>query len=530
MNLKNSKYALLLMLSCLWFVKVHAQNLTNDGGYIKGTSGSYLIFAGNADMKLVSTSADQTEVGNMIVNFTGSGQYHLSLDANSYLTVNGSLLLNDSLFIESNTTSRGSLKTGTSVNGSLARIEQYLEEDRWYYLSPPVIDAEISTFMDIYVKSWDEETGEWTYLYYPVFNPLNSGQGYAVWASSALPGSRTVNYNGLLNDADISKSLTYTSTNDKAGWHFIGNPFSCAVEWNSNWSQVNVSPTIYIYNGTQYLNWNYTLPAIQNTLPSGVIPSGQGFMVKANNTGASLTIPKSERLHAATAQYKSVDANDISLKLKVTGNGMYDLMVVYMNPMATGGFDNDFDAYKLYGNENAPQMYAILPGEIASVSGIPDIHEGTEIQAGFETEVAGEYTITIEDYEDGGNGWPVFILDTKENIYHDLSQSGDYVFTASPNDEAARFRIVFGNPNGINDELPGSNGINCYAYDGNLYFQSEQNLEGSVKVIDLMGREIAQFNLSGAQNTCAHMDAQPGYYLVIVSSNTMQVTKKVYLR
>ena len=523
----HPKNILLLMVSWLWFCNIQAQNLTNDGAYIKSTSGSYWYFTGNDNMNIISQTADHSQFYNAIVDFSGSGSYKLTLDAQSYLTINGALTLNDTILLEGNDTQMASLITGTSVTGSLAKVQQFLSENRWHYISSPVSNEQIGSYLNVYLKSWDEVSGEWTYLFNPLTTPLNVGEGYAVWASSSLTGDTLIALDGLLNTGDVNKNLSYTPASLKTGWHFLGNPFPCNIEWTSSWNLTNVDPTIYIYDGNQYLSWNYNLSEIENTLPSAIIPSTQGFMVKANNTGASLTIPENQRLHSAEELYKATGA-DISLKLKAVGNGRYDLMSIYMDSQSTLNFDNLYDSYKIYGHADAPQLYSILPDEIAAINGIPIIQKGTEVSVGFEVEVAGQYAIEIVDFVNNISNLSVFILDKKLEQLTNLSQTGFYQFYAEPDDNSDRFTVIFGDPaSGIQDK--DESDIQIFALSGTIKIQSDVPLNGELELVDMIGRVIASVPLINDRNKEINVNAEPGYYLVLVRTTDRNVAGKLYL-
>ncbi len=528
MYILHPKYMLLLMISCLWLFMAQGQNLTNNGGYIKSTSGSYWLFGGDHDLTIYSKTADRTKFDNVIVDFQGVGNHKLVLDEGSYLTINGALTLNDSLLVKGSQQSMGSLITGTSVTGPMARVQQYITDDRWHYISSPMMDEEISTYMNIYLKSWDETTGSWTYLFYPVFTPLNVGQGYAVWADSSLTGDTLVTFEGLLNTDDVNKSLSYTPGLGN-GYHFLGNPYPCGLEWNSSWSKTNVDATIYMYDGTQYLTWNYNLSKEQNTLPDGMIPSTQGFIVHADTTGASITIPKNQRKHQSDVIYKNGDA-PVSLKLRVVGNDRYDVLSVYQNPYATEGFDGEYDAYKMYGHGDAPQIYSMLANEIASVNGLPEIKKGTQVDVGFEVGAQGIYSLEVANYKDGNNHLPVFLHDLKEDVLVNLSLNKRYDFMAEPEDDPARFRIIFGDPYADTPEVSEDvTKVALYSVQNTVYIQSDEVVTGELKVTDMLGREISTFQIEGDRVRKFTINAESGYYLVNLITEGNMVTTKLYL-
>ncbi|MBC8489829.1 MAG: hypothetical protein H8D45_27755, partial [Bacteroidetes bacterium] len=75
----------------------YSQGIINSGGYITGSSTNFIKFSGSGDMTLKSTTADRTTFGNMVVDFTGSSTYKLTIPDDSYITVDGNLTLSDTL-------------------------------------------------------------------------------------------------------------------------------------------------------------------------------------------------------------------------------------------------------------------------------------------------------------------------------------------------------------------------------------------------------------------------------------------------
>ena len=257
----------------------------------------------------------------------------LSIFADIFFTVNG-LLTNlggpSNLNIEASPSGMGSLIHSTA--GVEGTVEQYLSEDQWHYVSSPVANEVSGVYTDIYLIEWSEPDSLWSFIV-PVNVPLNVTEGYGAWASSGITGSTVVSYEGTLNTGDYNPTLTFNNNpGEGQGWNLIGNPYPSAVEWNANWVTNNVDATCYVWDGTQYLTWN-RLTGI-GTKGNGVIPVSQGFFVKANNAGPTMTIPGSERLHSLQSFYKSGDPAPL-YNLTVEGNGYMDKAIFSFDAAST---------------------------------------------------------------------------------------------------------------------------------------------------------------------------------------------------
>ena len=94
-------------------------------------------------------------------------------------------------------------------------------------------------------------------------------------------------------------TLQYSSVAGNAvakGFNLVGNPYASSIDWNTYSTTnpaagiyaPNVSNTIYIYNEVSKVYATYS-GGIGTNGGSNIIPSGQGFFVRADTTGASLT-------------------------------------------------------------------------------------------------------------------------------------------------------------------------------------------------------------------------------------------------
>ncbi len=286
------------------------------------------------------------------------------------ITDGANLLLADNYSTAPSFLQRGTLNF---TGGGEAFVEQYLTKDNWHIVAAPVNNEVIGAFMWMYLYEYLEPTNTFNVLTQPVNTPLNVGEGYFLWAYSTHPeypiSPDSTVLNGILNYTDVNLSLSNTDASPKSGWNLLGNPFPCAVDWNgdASWNLNNVGATIYIYDAAEsgnYKVWNYNSGG---TLNNGNIVAGQGFWVRtADTTGtaASLTIPESQRLHSNEPFYKSSGATlSNQLKLKVAGSSsLNDETIIGFIQEATGGYDSDYDAGYLYGEQEAPSLYSVIYG------------------------------------------------------------------------------------------------------------------------------------------------------------------------
>ena len=519
-------------------ITAYSQGITNSGGYITDagtTSHSYIKFSGSGDMTLKSTTADRTTLGNVDVDFTGTGSYKLTIPSDSYITVEGNLTLSDSLLLEASSSSNmASLITNGTVSGAYAIVEQHLVQDQWHMVSSPVSAAQSGVYLDCYLYIWDETDTTWSTITSTTEN-LTVTKGYHVWSASSgsTIGPSDIKFTGLLNTGNYSPAITYTSIgySDGDGWNEMGNPYPSALEWNSSWTKTNVDASIYIYDGTQYKSYNYNTGL--GGLTNGEIPPTQGFWVKANASNPSITIPNSERVHSSNTFYKDVVNIENQLTFNITGNGYDDVMSLGMLNVSTNGFDGEFDAYKLMGIEAAPQIYTISGDTKFAVNIFPEITENKQLDMGFRCGADGNYVLNVEGLDEFNPEIDVYLEDkmsgTSYESYINLREEPEYEFFAEEGLDENRFVLHFMmSVNGFENEAANS-GVNIYSFKENIYINYQMDAQASVTVYNLMGKEVTSSNLIPNTLNTLTITGEKGYYIAKVISGNRVITRKVFI-
>lgn len=147
-----------------------------------------------------------------------------------------------------------------------------------------------------------------------------------------------------------------------------------------------------------------------------------------------------------TGAGKEAPEIDNFLKLTVVGNGYSDQTIVVFIPAATWGFDPEYDAYKLQGIIQAPQLYSIIPGINLAINALPEIPINLKVQLGFKVGAVNTYTITATEASTFNPPVSILLEDTKDSVLVDLVTNPVYVFSADPADDVERFRLLFRYP------------------------------------------------------------------------------------
>ncbi len=489
-----------------------------------GNSNSNWGVAGNWDNGSPgpNTNVTITVAGNQpLVNsnaqcndLTMEPQTELTINNGKTLTVNGNFLAESDAFGSASILEYGGLNvTGTST------IENYLTSDRWHYVSPTMSGQLSGVFEDLYLKYWDEPTQDWVYISSLTY-PLAPGTGYASWYYT---NDTTVEYTGgTLNQGDYSPTLTYTSS---GGYNLIGNPYPSAIDWDhTSWTKTNVDGTVYVWNGIQNITWNGSVGA----LTGGVIPAGQAFSIKANGANPVIVMKNAARVHGVDP-YKESGVADV-LEISASGNGFNDEAYVNFNEDATTGFDENFDGYKRWGINEAPQLFTVADDINLSVNVLPALTQNLTIQVGYKVGVAGEYTIGFASLESFTEPVTIYLEDLLTGEMINIAENSSYTFAASPEDEMIRFELHFMTTVGVNDKIENSD-VYIYSNANSVFVRnSSANNSGTITVYDIAGSKILSAPLENVPLNEIKLSVKSGYYVVKVITNNEVHSQKVFIK
>jgi hypothetical protein len=458
----------------------------------------------------------------MTISSTGA----VTVGADQGLFVNGNLL------IESNATGTGSFIGAAAdydITGTTT-IQRYLTggwdswDAGWHQLSSPVAAQPIADFAtigsgnDYDFYGWSEPTATWMNYKDAGFSAwnggtnFNEGQGYLVSYEEA---NTTQTFTGELNTADVifvNMSNGGTSYN---GWHLLGNPFASALTWNDGkWILDNVAGNAKI--------WHETNKSYSDIAATGIIPSAQGFMVQVSSATNGVGIPAVSRVHSATPFYKSANAQLLLVAAETEGGSAQESKIM-VNPMATEGFDFDYDSRFLAGY--APQLYSVVGDELLSTNSLPELASGKVIPLGFVKNAATAFTIQLKESIPGA---VVYLTDIQTGTVTNLTENPVYSFTSNEGDDANRFTLAFGTV-GINHP-EATAGVQVYAHDGVLYLETPSKEVAQLSVYNLTGQLVMQGRTGGnALSTFNASALNTGVYVVNVVLNEGVVSRKVVI-
>ncbi|MBN3035307.1 MAG: T9SS type A sorting domain-containing protein [Bacteroidales bacterium] len=394
-----------------------------------------------------------------------------------------------------------------TVAKGVQQAQVYYDGTKWHMISSPVANAVSGMYLGLYLQGHDETTNLWTDII-PMNIPLNVGQGYALWNQTG--GGHVAPYMGQFNTGNYSMALT----RNNLGWNAVGNPYPSSIDWNATgWTKTNIADATYIENAG---NWATYIAGVGANGGSQYIAPGQGFFVECLGGGGSIGWSNAIRTHNATPFFKDAVANMV--RLEASGNGRTDETVVRFLNEATAGFDNSFDARKMFAYyDEFPQVYSLDNGYM-SINTLPVTDQ---VALGFTAGMSGTYTLAAT----GINDLSYVMLEdlvtgTMTNL---LSNSYTFDYTAGSNE--ARFILHFA-PLAV-PELD-AEAISIYAVDRDVYVNVPENTDGHIMVFNTLGQQVTTAPINNTLNKVTVN--KPGSYIVRVLSDNRTITGKVMIK
>jgi N-acetylneuraminic acid mutarotase len=498
----------------------------------------------NTGASLTINPGGQATVGNINNNGTGT------------LTNNGTLnLLSDASGISS-------LILNSYIDNGIENIQMYLtgggnaSNYPWHYISSPVTSLSTDVFTtgtgltnnlaqyienhpstDINLRWVDWDGWDFSIRTFPsnpvTFNVLVPGKGYNIYFNET---NMNKTFSGTLNTLSEIESLSYTSaiSNDPLqGWNLIGNPFTSGIDWTKCSRIGNMDNAIYFTVNNKFASWvNY----IGTNGATSLIPPMQGFFVKANESGSTVTMFASAKANSFHERYKGF--NDIPLiRLKVENPIASDETVIRFDEKAKSSFDSEFDAYKFSKTGTAVSLWTTIGTVSYSINSIPFPEAVTEVPVGENISASGSYKLSAQ--LQNIDSYSVFLVDKTSGTTIDLRKNSSINFIASEGMVTDRFiiRIVNNSTTGIENPVKTERLFNIYSSKDFVNIQTLSDewdgKPGSVDLIDITGRTVRQINNAEFWKNSLIQIPVTGYkgiYFVKLQSGLMRHVGKVFIK
>jgi hypothetical protein len=501
-------------------------------------------------------------------NLTVNAGASLTIVAGQALTVNGNLISNGTITVESDGASTGSLIVKGTSTGNVT-FNRSLNPTGYHYFSSPV---ELST-LPTPVYEYSEGTDSWIST-----NTYIKGKGYTISGTGSLSFTGTVITDPVQIEATSPysdpftgggneySSRTYVTGRDPdlggnyggGGWNLLGNPYTSSINvvdfltanYNSDPALSSFDPNyvaLYLYNGTSYVfvtgddvtGWTdpNTYDDGIGQLSSAYLQAGQGFFVLAMRNGVSFNFNRDMQEHSTgTLLLKSARTKERwpGLSLKVAGGGTEKRTLVVFNEKMTTGLDPLYDVGQM-GSGGAVNIYTLLvdnngvnfsrqalPENGAVKNVIPvgvDCVKGGSVTFSAETEPLRNYKYWLEDRLTG--------------TFTELGMNSYTVDLPAKTHGTGRFfvHVTAGRPHRSGNQNPDLSQIKIWpAQNREIHIQGNVSEKAICEIYDIHGIKIYETLLTDDEyNVVIVPYHKKGVYVVNVRDGSVVFTQKVVL-
>ncbi len=490
------------------------------------------------------------------------------IEAGSSVTVNGNLVTNDNLEIQSTLGSGGSLIVKGTSAGTVTYKRQLRTEANggdFHIISSPVSgNTEVNTGKITGLKAWNEATGAWVDAF---ITSMNSGAGYIIDQTSASDG--LIKFTGAMvtSDVIVEASSPYADVVDPAvtnynnrifatgrnnttnygggGWTALGNPYTSAISALSMLStnNSNIDPSfqaIYLYDGTNGTSGTCRIICNQTGWEEGFTPAtlqtGQGFMMRAMNDNSVFTFTPALQLHdnnVSLLKEEPVTSTWPGLRLKVAGASAESSTLILFNIEMTAGLDPGYDiGYMPY--SQPVEIYTTLVNDNGvnfTRQALPTLnYDQNIVSVGVKSASGGEVTFSADIVP--VDGYKFYLEDRTAGIFTDLT-TGNYTVTLPANTTGTgRFFLYTssGDPSSTEPSVPDLDDIRIWSDDSRILIKGSFESRAKCSVYDLSGRKIAETTLDSSDiNVISINNKSKGIYIVVVTDGKNSYSKKIIL-
>jgi hypothetical protein len=457
----------------------------------------------------------------------------LSIDSQSYLTVEGFLANNASqngLILRSDASGTASLiHNSNNVNATIQRFfsgSAIPNNSDYHFISIPVNSTVLSEqFLGMYLYRFDVPTQDWVSMGSSTTTPLYPNLGYMVFYPHT---DTTLNYRGQIINGGFHLSTPATAAGQ---YCLVPNPYPSAIDWDAvGWTKINIDDAIWIWNAVagNYATYGNDVGTFNST---GIIPLGQGFMVKSNAANPVLTTANSVRLHDAQAYYKNTEKPVSEVfHLKVSSDAAADEIIVRFANQADRNHDF-MDIDKIFGEQTAPQLYTISENDVKlTVNALNHSTQQITVPLGMEYSENQSLTFNSSGLESFESSVTIFLEDKLLNKIIDLRENPVYTFTNAAGADPMRFNLLFYGVNSTN-ELNSAN-YNIWVNNDkiNILVPEMMGQKASVQLIDQQGRILNTQSVTLESPSVIDATVNSGLYIVRVLSGSQTFTSKVFIR
>ncbi len=450
----------------------------------------------------------------------------LDTDSDPVLT-NGDVASVDDLMINENaklTVESGATLAihGTATNKGTYTVEKYTEGNIGYsVIGSPVSGIEYSDLGAQHVYAYEEITAQ----FYPPSGTLAPGLGCFVAYNYDLErSSPLLRLSGTPNYGEIDVFITGMNE-DMDYYNLVANPYAAPIKFSDFLSGApTINGSIWLWddgganlNGKRvgdYIIVN-SLGVANNTgntgsVWNGYIGSFQGFFVYSNTTSGKITFKPDmqstdQGVNGHDNHFRKESSEHQLLKLSLSGNGLYNEIILAFLEEATYDEDDGLDARKLVGNPDI-SFYSIQNDVEYAIQGLPlpSYKRPITVPLGFHLSAEGKYNLDVSQLENIPADMHLRLLDKTTGISYDLKTQKSIPFKLEESgDFENRFEIKYQQAISLNvDNLESE--ILVYGNSKFLNLQYPSESVEKVTIYSLNGEKVFEENIEFNQQATIH--------------------------
>ncbi|WP_281924667.1 T9SS sorting signal type C domain-containing protein [Flavobacterium collinsii] len=447
----------------------------------------------------------------------------------------------------------------------LKRNSTPIRKSDYTYWSSPV---DLQKLIEVSPKSHSEKFYSYNYedKKWNRENPTNimlRGRGYIIQGpqdfSTTVPLEFEATFKGIPSNGKIEIKLGIVDS-----FNLIGNPYPSSLNADvflaENKSKIkgtlyfwthNTPLTNYKYTSDDYAVYNLLggvgtrkaiASGINETVPDGTISSGQAFFVNSKGP-MEIEFNNSMRLMGRNSTFfKQADKiSDRNIKNAIekhriwlnfqNDDGIFKQILIGYIGDATNSYDIDYDAESINGNQFV-NFYSRVESKnlVIQARALPFVQTDS-IPLGYETTVAGKFSISIDHQDEFFKKLNVFVEDKDLKIKHNLSHSS-YSFATQPGTFNERLVLSFIDEsllrNGFEDK---KQDIFISVQDRVVKVTSIHELISEIIIFDILGKQLYQKeNIENLEFQGAKFNSNNQVLILKIKlKNGKMITRKILL-
>ncbi|MCD9853450.1 YDG domain-containing protein [Epilithonimonas sp. JDS] len=407
------------------------------------------------------------------------------------------------------------------------------------------------------------------------FNVLNTAsnpksvfaKGYSIKGSPTMAPALTATFTGEPNNESTLGVNTIALSTAGNNYNLIGNPYPSNLDivalfndsdnFSKFYNGADESPTAYLWDNTSntnlsqlgsgYVNQNYAIVNLSSGMgipapivaatgkkPNGILRPGQGFIMRAMETGGSLTFKNAlMRTSGITMggtnsqHFKNSEESNDNFYLKLTTpKDMHIVIAMAYHPAAENSFER-FDS-AIFSESVTENFYSLSSDskKLAIQGRKGNFNKDDVIRLGFKTSVSGNQKISLEDK--GGvfsMGQNIYLKDKLLNQTINLT-NGDYTFQSVNGTDLTRFEIVFKENAVLGTDSSTKSDFEVYR-DGTDYVINSSKILGRIDVYDVTGRLVISKKSTDRNFRLDSAMLSNGVYIIKAENSGDVRTKKI---